>query len=75
MERVEQQLQNLSRLVRLSALLQPALQRRQRAINRAAEGQDLLLDLEERGPHAHHDAFHVDELGAEADEIGIISVD
>lgn len=75
MKRVEQQLQDFSRLIGLSALLQAALQRRERAVNRAAESQDLLLDLEERRPHTYDGAVHINELGAEADEISIVAVD
>lgn len=36
---------------------------------------DTHLDRYERGPHAHDSSIHIDQLGAEADEIIIIFID
>lgn len=75
MERVEQQLQHLPRGCGLRPLLQAIAQRHERSLHAAPEPFDLVPQLQQRSPHPHNGGIHVDELGAEVDEIVVVAVD
>lgn len=75
MERVEQQLQHLPRGRGLRPLPQAVAQGDERSLHAAPEPLDLVPQLQKRGPHPHDGGVHVDELGAEVDEIVVVAVD
>lgn len=75
MKCIEQKLQDLSGFGGIRSLLQPVLQSHQRTFDGASELLNLLSELHQRSSHPHHCGVDIDELGAEVDEIGVITVD
>lgn len=75
MEDVEQQLERLAGGGGGGALPEPVFEGGEGGIDGAAEEGDLFAELEERGAHAGDGGVDVDELGGEADEVGIVAVD
>lgn len=74
-KRIQQHFQNLSSSGRLRSLLQTVRQSHERPLHASSKRFDLLSELQQRGPHAHHGGVDIDKLGAEIDEISVVTVD
>lgn len=75
MEDVEQQLERLAGGGSGGALPEPVVEGGEGGLDGGAEDGDLVAELEERRAHAGDGGVNVDELGGEADEVGVVAVD
>ena len=75
MKSIEQQLQNLPRSSGIGSLLQPTPQCEKRSLHRSTKRSNLLANPKERGAHADNSLIDIDELGAQAHEISVVSID
>lgn len=75
MKCVEQQLQDLPGRGSLGALLQPVAQGHERRLDIAPEPLDLLPELNQGGSHPDDCRIHVNELGAQVNEVIVVAVD
>lgn len=74
MEGVEKELEGLPGRGGLGSVTEAVLKGDEGAMDAGSEEEDLVPELEKGGAHADDDRVDIDEVGSEADKVGVVAV-